>query len=92
MTIELLVFGVVMIVCGYLIGVKKLWQLLAGVQIKRAKNPEKTANFLATLMLIVGAFVVTMGVVGITPAEMVLTPVVFVLLLAVLYVNVKMMR
>lgn len=92
MTIELLVFGVVMIVCGYLIGVKKLWQLLAAVQIKRAKNPEKTANFLATLMLIVGAFVVTMGVVGITPAEMVLTPVVFVLLLAVLYVNVKMMR
>lgn len=92
MTIELLVFGVVLVVCGYLIGVKKLWQLLAGVQIKRAKDPEKAANFLATMMLVVGAFVITMGIVGAAPAETVLTPVVFVLLLAVLYVNVKMMR
>ena len=55
MTIELLVFDVVMIVCGYLIGVKKLWQLLAGVQIKRAKDPEKTANFLATLMSVLSS-------------------------------------
>jgi len=92
MTIELLVFGVILVVCGYLIGVKKLWQLLAGVQIKRAKDPEKAANFLATMMLVVGAFVITMGVIGITPAETILTPVVFLLLVAVLYVNVKMMR
>lgn len=92
MTIELLIFGVIFVVCGYLIGVKKLWQLLAGVQIKRAKDPEKVANFLATIMLVIGAFVITAGVIGITPAETVLTPVVFVVLLAVLYVNAKMMR
>lgn len=92
MTIELLIFGVILVVCGYLIGVKKLWHLLAGVQIKRAKDPEKVANFLATMMLVVGAFVITMGAIGVAPVETILTPVVFILLLSVLYVNVKMMR
>lgn len=92
MTTELITMGVVLIICSYLIGVKKYWQLLAGIQLKRAKDPEKVANFLATVMLLVGALLVTTGVIGFQPAEAMMTPCIFVLLLAVLYANVKMMR
>lgn len=92
MTTELITMGVILIVCSYLIGVKKYWQLLAGIQLKRAKDPEKVVNFLATMMVLVGALLVTTGVIGFQPAEAMITPCILVLLLALLYANVKMMR
>ena len=92
MTVELMIMGVILLICGYLIGVKKKWQLLAGVIIHRAKDPEKAAGLISTMMLAVAAILITTGVIGVKPAENVMTPCVFVLLLTVLYINMKMVR
>jgi len=92
MTVELMIMGVILLICGYLIGVKKMWQLLAGVIIHRAKEPEKAATLISTMMLAVAAVLITTGVLGVQPAENVMTPCVFVLLLTVLYINTKMVR
>lgn len=89
MNSELLTMGVVLLIFGYLIGVKKMWQLLAGVIIHRAKDPEKAAALISTMMLVVAAICITTGVLGVRPAENVIVPCVFMLLLTVLYINTK---
>jgi len=89
MNAELLMMGTVMLVFGYLIGVKKMWRLLAGVVIHRAKEPEKAAALISTMMLVVAAICITTGVLGVRPADNVIVPCIFLLLCTVLYINTK---
>ncbi|MFJ7734902.1 DUF3784 domain-containing protein [Lysinibacillus sp. NPDC097287] len=92
MDTNLLIFGVILLIIGYLVGVKKQTWLLSGFNEKRVKDKGKLARLVGGITVVLGAFIVISGVVGVKPVEYIVMFVVVVMLSLVIFVNVKMVE
>lgn len=92
MTVDLIVFGLVFLVLGFLIGVKKMTFLLAGFNEQRVRDKDRLGRLVGGALGALGAIMLIAGLFGAEPAQPFLVGSVIVLLLLVVYVNVKMVE
>ncbi|MEG0259104.1 MAG: DUF3784 domain-containing protein [Lysinibacillus sp.] len=92
MNMNLLILGAIFLIIGYLIGVKKQTWLLSGFNEKRVRDKEKLARLVGGTTVVLGAFLIIGGVVGVKPAEYLVMFVVVVMLSLVIFVNAKMVE
>lgn len=92
MEMNLVLIGVVFLVLGYLVGVKKLTWLLAGYNEKRVKDKNKLALLVGGTFALLGVGIAISGFAGIQQAETIMYVTVGIILLELVYVNVKMVE
>ncbi|MCH7321538.1 DUF3784 domain-containing protein [Solibacillus sp. MA9] len=92
MTMDLIIMGALLLVMGFLVGVKKMTWLLAGYNQKRVKDQEKLARLVGGTFGFVGIALVICGVIGLTQVETLLPIALGILLLQVVYVNIKLVE
>ncbi|MFC4409043.1 DUF3784 domain-containing protein [Chungangia koreensis] len=92
MDLNLVVFGIIFLILGFLIGVKKQTWLLAGFNEKRVKDKRKLGNLVGGTIAILGIVLVIGGIINFQPAEYIMYAVVAILLGLVVYVNTKMVE
>ncbi|MFC7366260.1 MULTISPECIES: DUF3784 domain-containing protein [Bhargavaea] len=92
MTVDLIVFGLIFLVLGYLIGVKKMTFLLAGFNEQRVRDKDRLGRLVGGAMGALGAIMLMAGLFGAEPAQPLLVGSVIVMLLLVVYVNAKMVE
>ncbi|MGN7476323.1 DUF3784 domain-containing protein [Solibacillus silvestris] len=92
MEVNLIIIGLVFLVIGFLIGVKKLTWLLAGYNEKRVKDKNKLARLVGSTFAVLGAGLAFSGFAGLKQTEMILMVAVAIILLEVVYVNAKMVE
>ena len=69
---NLIVIGLVFLIFGYLVGVKKLTGLLAGYNQKRVKDKNKLANLVGSTFALLGVGILISGFIGVKEAETIL--------------------
>ncbi|MEK4029313.1 MULTISPECIES: DUF3784 domain-containing protein [Bacillaceae] len=92
MDINLIVIGIIFLVLGYLVGVKKMTWLLSGFNEKRVKDKTKLAKIVGRTEVILGCIMILGGLVGVKPPGYLVTFCVLVILGLVVYVNAKMVE
>ncbi|MFJ8262837.1 DUF3784 domain-containing protein [Rummeliibacillus sp. NPDC094406] len=92
MEMNLVLIGLVFLVLGYLVGVKKQTWLLAGYNEKRVKDKFKLARLVGSTMAILGILLLICGLIGIKQTEYLIMFTVAILLMEVVYVNAKMVE
>ncbi|MCM3086706.1 DUF3784 domain-containing protein [Bhargavaea ginsengi] len=90
MTVDLIVIGLIFLVLGYLIGVKKMTFLLAGFNEQRVQDKEKLGLLVGGAQGALGTIMLIAGLLGAAPAQPFIVGSVIVLLVFVVFVNVKM--
>ncbi|RHW31376.1 hypothetical protein D1B33_17855 [Lysinibacillus yapensis] len=86
MNINLLIIGVILLISGYLIGVKQLIELLTFVRNKSVKDKKKVANIMGGSQIILGAILITLGGIGFKNDPMIIAAVLVILLVLSIYV------
>lgn len=92
MDTNLLIFGALFLIIGYLVGVKKQTWLLSGFNEKRVKDKGKLARLVGIATVVLGAVLIIGGIVGVKPVEYLVMFVVIVMLSLVVFVNAKMVE
>ncbi|WP_339176092.1 DUF3784 domain-containing protein [Solibacillus sp. FSL R5-0691] len=92
MEMNLVIIGVIFLVLGYLVGVKKLTWLLAGYNEKRVKDKNKLAVLVGGTFALLGIGIVISGFAGVQQAETVMFVAIGIILLELVYVNAKMVE
>ena len=87
MNIHLIIMGLIFLALGYLVGVKKMTQLLSGFNEKRVKDKEKLANLVGGTQIILGGMLMVGGFVGLQQEEYLVFVSVGILLVLLVYVN-----
>lgn len=90
MTVDLIVIGLIFLVLGYLIGVKKMTFLLAGFNEQRVQDKEKLGLLVGGAQGALGTIMLIADLLGAAPAQPFIVGSVIVLLVFVVFVNVKM--
>lgn|GEM_PF-4835477 len=86
MNVNLLFLGSILLLFGYLIGVKQRIELLTFLRNKSVKDIKKVADIMGGAQLILGAILVTLGGIGFKNDPMVIVVVLIILLVLSLYV------
>lgn len=89
---ELVLVGAVLMVLGAMVGFMKLTWLLAGFNEKRVENKDKLARLVGFPLLAIGLIFVNAGMVGVEDPTSLFAGLVVVILVLVVYVNVKMVK
>lgn len=94
MDTNLLIFGAIFLIIGFLVGVKKQTWLLSGFNEKRVKDKDKDklARLVGVTTVVLGGLLIISGVVGVKPVEYLVMLVVGIMLSLVIFVNVKMVE
>ncbi|MEK5080082.1 DUF3784 domain-containing protein [Solibacillus sp. FSL W7-1436] len=92
MEMNLVIVGLVFVVLGYLVGVKKFTWLLAGYNEKRVKDKNKLALLVGGTFALLGIGIAISGFAGIQQAETIMFVAIGIILLELVYVNVKMVE
>lgn len=92
MEMNLIIIGLIFVISGYFIGVKKLTWLLAGYNEKRVKDKKKLATLVGSTYAILGVGLLIFGFIGFKQVETIIMVAVGVILLEVVYVNAKMVQ
>lgn len=92
MDTNLLIFGVIFLIIGYLVGVKKQTWLLSGFNEKRVKDKAKLARLVGGTTVMLGGLLIVCGVLGVKSAEYLAIFVVVVMLSLVIFVNANMVE
>ena len=92
MDVNLIVFGIVFLILGFLIGVKKQTWILSGFNEKRVKDKRKLGNLVGGTTAILGVVLFIGGITGFERAEYLLYGVMAIMLGLLVYVNVKMVE
>lgn len=86
MNSNLIILGVLLLIFGYLIGVKGRIELLSFVRNRYIKDKKKVANILGGSQFISGAFLITLGVIGFENDPLIVSLIVVILLILSIYV------
>jgi len=86
LNVNLLFLGSILLLFGYLIGVKQRIELLTFLRNKSVKDIKKVADIMGGAQLILGAILVTLGGIGFKNDPMVIVVVLIILLVLSLYV------
>ena len=86
MNVNLMIIGVLLIVFGYLIGVKQKIELITFLKNRRVSNRGKVANLMGGSQLILGAILITLGALGFQHDPVAIVVVLIVLLMISVYV------
>lgn len=92
MELNLLIIGLVFLLIGFLVGVKKYTWLLAGYNEKRVEDKEKLARLVGGTFALVGVGLLICGFIGLKEVETIMMVAVGIILLEVVYVNVKLVE
>lgn len=92
MDVNLILIGVVFLVLGFFVGVKKQTWLLSGFNEKRVKDKKKLANLVGGTGALLGGILILGGIFYILPAEYLMFFAVAVMLGLVVYVNAKLVE
>ena len=87
MNIHLIIMGLIFLMLGYLVGVKKMTWLLSGFNENRVKDKGKLANLVGGTQIILGGMLMVGGFVGLQPEEYLILGSVGILLVLLVYVN-----
>ncbi|MDN4492970.1 hypothetical protein [Ureibacillus aquaedulcis] len=86
MNVNLLIIGVLLLIVGYLIGVKQRIELLTFLRNKYIKDKKKVAEIMGGSQFILGAILVTLGGIGFKNDPMIIVIVLVILLILSIYV------
>ena len=86
MNVNLMIIGVLLIVFGYLVGVKQKIELITFLKNRRVSNRGKVANLMGGSQLILGAILITLGALGFQHDPVAIVVVLIVLLMISVYV------
>ena len=86
MNVNLLIIGLLLIVFGYLIGVKQKIELVTFLKNRRVSNRGKVANIMGGSQVIVGAMLITLGALGFQHDPVAIVFVLVILLVISVYV------
>ncbi|MEG0293811.1 DUF3784 domain-containing protein [Enterococcus sp.] len=92
MTIEIIILGSYLLFSGYLIGVKKALWILAGYNEKRVADKEKLAKMVGFTYAILGALLLLAGLIRVPFAEPLAIGALAVIILQIIYVQIKMVQ
>lgn len=92
MDMILTVMGLIFIVMGYLVGVKKMVWLLAGYNQARVTDKNKLANLVGGTFALLGLAILLISFLSIFKTETVITVAVIIIVLEIAFVNIKMVK
>lgn len=92
MDMNLLAFGIIFLIIGFLVGVKRQTWILSGFNEKRVKDKKKLGNLVGGTTAVLGIILVIGGITGFQPVEYLMYGVVAIMLGLVVYVNVKLVE
>ncbi|MBU8768721.1 DUF3784 domain-containing protein [Cytobacillus oceanisediminis] len=92
MDLNLIIFGILFLVLGYLIGVKKQTWLLSGFNEKRVKNKKKLAHLVGGTLAFLSIILIIGGIIGWLTPEYFMIFVVAVMLGLIFYVNIMLVE
>lgn len=92
MDLNLIIFGILFLVLGYLIGVKKQIWLLSGFNEKRVKNKKKLAHLVGGTLTFLSIVLIIGGIIGRLTPEYYMMFAVAVMFGLILYVNIKLVE
>lgn len=92
METNLIIISVIFLVFGYLVGVKKMTWLLAGYNEKRVEDKTTLSRLVGSTMAILGGVLLVCGVVGVPKPEYFIMAAIAIILLQVVYVNMKLVE
>lgn len=92
MEMSLVMIGLLLIVMGYLVGVKKMVWLLAGYNQKRVTDKRKLTNLVGGTFALLGIGLLISGLTGIQDVETMMMVAVGIILLEIVYVNIRMVK
>ena len=92
MNADLVGFGTIFIVLGFLVGPLKRTRLLSGFNEKRVANKKRLGYLVGFTEMGLGVIMLTAGLVGFARTELLLILGVVVLMLLMLYVNLRMVE
>lgn len=87
---ELMIFGFVLAIFAYLVGIKKATWLLAGYNQKRVADQEKLATSVGLTYALSALWLLIWGLVGVANSKLVGSIAVGLILLQLVYVQMKM--
>ena len=90
MNADLVGFGAIFIALGFLVGPMKMTRLLSGFNEKRVADKKRLANLVGFTEMGLGVVMLAAGLTGFARTEVLLVFGVIVLLLLMLYVNMRM--
>lgn len=90
MNTDLLVMGMVLIVLGYLVGIKNFTWLLAGYNQARVIDQKKLAKSVGITYALAAAFLIISGLIGVPKSEIIGGIAVGFIVLQLIYVQIKM--
>lgn len=82
--------GFLFIFLGYLVAIKKMTWLLSGYNEKRVKNKNKLAHLVGGTYLLLGTILLIFGIVGFEKIDFLIISSVVIILIELVYVNIKM--
>ena len=86
MNLTLVILGLILLIFGYLIGIKGRIELLTFVRNRYVKDKKKVANILGSSQFLLGAFLITLGGIGFENDPLIILFVVIILLILSMYV------
>ena len=86
MNLNLLTLGVILLILGYLIGIKGRIELLTFVRNRSVKDKKKVADILGGSQFLLGAFLITLGGIGVENDPFIILFVLIILLILSMYV------
>ena len=86
MNLNLLILGVILLILGYLIGIKGRIDLLTFVRNRYVKDKKKVAAILGGAQFLLGAFLITLGGLGFENDPIIILIVLIILLILSMYV------
>lgn len=90
MNMDLLTMGIVLVVLGYLVGVKKFTWLLAGYNQGRVLDKEKLAKSVGLTYALAAILLIISGLIGVPKSEVIGGIAVGLIVLQLIYVQIKM--
>ncbi|MEG0385981.1 MAG: DUF3784 domain-containing protein [Solibacillus sp.] len=92
MDTNLIIISGIFLMFGYLIGVKKMTWLLAGFNEKRVMDKTKLSRLVGSTTAILGIILLGCGLIGVPNPEYIIMACTAILLLEVVYVNMKLVE
>lgn len=92
MTKELIILGSFLLLSGYLIGIKKAVWILAGYNEKRIADKDKLAKLVGLTYAILGGILLLSGIIGFPFAEPLAIAALAVIIIQIIYIQIKMVK
>lgn len=92
METNLIIISVILLVFGYLVGVKRMTWLLAGYNEKRVVDKMKLSRLVGGTMAILGIILLVCGFFGVPKPDYFIMAAIAIILIQVVYVNMKLVE